>query len=63
MSCALRRECEVELPGGLVGVQLVAFVEWPESAALGWQLNEFARVYADNREVAVGEAVEDIPLA
>ncbi len=42
---------------------MTAFVEWPESAALGWEPSEFAHVYADNREVAVREAVEDIPLA
>ncbi len=44
-------------------MRLAAIVEWPESAALGWQPSEFAHVYADNREVAVREAVEDNPLA
>ena len=63
MSCALCRQCEVELSVGLVGVRLAAFVEWPESAALGWEPSEFAHVYADNRAVAVHEVVEDNPLA
>ncbi len=63
MSYALRRQCEVELSVGLVGVRLAAFVEWPESAALGWEPSEFAHVYADNRALAVHEAVEDNPLA
>ncbi len=63
VSCALCRQCEVELSVGLVGVRLAAFVEWPESAALGWEPSEFAHVYADNRAVAVREAVADNPLA
>ena len=62
VSCALRRQGEVELPRKL---RMADFAVWIEAAApaLGLEPGEFVRAYADNRAVAVRQAIEDNPLA